>query len=148
MPIRSRTARYHAIPDQAYDPRVTDVDHPLNAPPGYGGGAAAGAAPLPAAIAGRTYYNRNVSNQLPVQLVANLSTRILPTNYRRVGLEIQNLDAATPLVYSFGTDRKFRGLVIAAGGAALYDFTTPPDTLYLIASANILVAILEISRQG
>ncbi len=133
---------YQHMPDAGYDPRVTDLSHPLNMGriagaglPGSGSGAAA-----------RRYYNKNVSTLTPVQLTANVSLRILPYNDRRSGLQIVNKDPAAPLNYSFGNDAGVNGLQLAAGGMALYDFTTPPDTLYLLAAADILVAILEISR--
>jgi len=144
----SRLGRYRALPDAAYDPRVTDLSGSFNGPPGAGPFAPGGAA---AAISGQTsgrrYYNRNITNQLTVQLVANQTLRLLPFNDRRSGLLIQNQDAAAGLNYSLGQDKGFRGVLIAAGGAQLFDFTTPPDTLYLIASANILVAVVEITRR-
>ena len=148
-----RSTRYRALPDAAYDPRVTDLSRPLNPAPGYGNGPfepATGPTPGTAALAPGAFggfVNRNTSNQLFFQLTANKSLRALVANPRRCGLEIQNRDATAALVYSFGTDRGFNGLLVAAGGSVLYDFTTPPDTIYLISSANILVAMLEISRR-
>ncbi|MHB8414588.1 MAG: hypothetical protein ACYDDA_03785 [Acidiferrobacteraceae bacterium] len=149
MPVTPRS-RYRALPDAAYDPRVTDVNRPLNVPPGTGGfgPVASGAAALVVPGSGGQFFNRNVTNLVPFQLVANVSVRALAYNPRRSGLIIQNQDAAAPMNYSLGADRKFRGLVIAAGGTVLFDFTTPPDTLYIISGANILAVIAEIARQG
>lgn len=145
MPDRPKMARlrggtdYQHMPDAAYDPRVTDLTRPLNM------GKIAGATLAPAANA-RRYFNKNISNLTPVQLTANVSLRILPYNDRRSGLQINNKDTTQGLVYSFGNDAGFNGIQLAAGGMALYDFTTPPDTLYVISGANILIAVLEIAR--
>ena len=153
MAQNPRFTRYRPLPDEAYDPRVTDLSKPLNPVPGYDNGAFApptgpvpGASVLaPGAMGG--YVNRNVSIQQFIQLTAGKSYRALPANIRRCGLQIQNKDATAELVYSIGTDRGYNGFDIAAGGSVLYDFTTPADALYLISTADILVAILEISRR-
>ncbi len=151
MPIL-KPARFRALPDAAYDPRVTDLSRPLNPAPGYGDGAFApptgpvpGAAALAPGVMGG-FINRNISAQTVFQLVGNVSTRALMSNVRRSGLIIQNKDATATLVYSLGNDRKFNGFDISPGGTVLFDFTTPPDTLYLISTADILVAVLEVSR--
>lgn len=152
MPILKPT-RFRALPDAAYDPRVTDLSKPLNPAPGYGDGAfapATGPVPGVAALAPGAmggYVNRNISAQSFFQLVAGVTTRALSANIRRSGLVIQNKDAAAVLVYSLGNDRGLNGFNVAAGGTVLFDFTTPPDTLYLISAANILVAVLEITRR-
>ena len=156
MPRFIPPTRYRPLPDDAYDPRVTQLDAPLNAPPGAGafnpntGNFTNGAVnPVTGVPLGQTrrYYNRNVSAMNVVQLVAGQSIRFLPYNDRRSGLQINNRDATAVLLYSFGNDAGLNGLAIAAGGMALYDFTTPPDSLYLLSTANILVVVLEISRR-
>ena len=153
MATNPRVTRYRPLPDEAYDPRVTDLSKPLNPVPGYDNGAfapATGPVPgtsvlAPGAMGG--FVNRNVSIQQFFQLKAGVSARALVANVRRCGLQIQNKDATAALVYSLGSDRGYNGFDISAGGSVLYDFTTPPDTLYLISSANILVAVLEVSRR-
>jgi hypothetical protein len=152
-----RPTRYRALPDAPYDPRVTRLDAPLNAPPGAGAfdpatgnispGAVNPVTGLPVSGPGRRFYNRNVASMNVVQLTANNSIRLLPYNDRRSGLQINNRDATNALVYSFGNDAGFNGIALAAGGMALYDFTTPPDSLYLISAANILIVVLEITRR-
>ncbi len=153
MPRILTPARFRNLPDAAYDSRVTDLSKPLNPAPGYGNGAfmpPTGATPGAAALAPGAqggYFNRNISAQSYFQLTANQSYRALSANVRRSGLVIQNKDASAVLVYSLGTDRGYNGFDVSAGGSVLYDFTTPPDTLYLISSADILVAVLEVSRR-
>lgn len=138
--------RYTPLPDQAYDPRVTDLSKPLNVPAATGPQAVDPATGQP--IAGN-WRNRNVTQTIPVQLVAGVSLRVLVNNQRRTGLVIQNLDAAASLNYSFGNDIAAFGKTIAPGGADLYDFTTPSDALYLFCvAANIRVLVMEISRAG
>ena len=146
---------YKPLPDQAYDPRVTDLSKPLNVPgttgpqanypfqdPGTG-------QIVTNAGAGSGWVNRNVTNSIPFSLIAAQSTRALPVNYKRTGLLIQNLDATATLNFSFANDLQGFGGAIGAGGSALFDFTTPPDTLYLFcASANIQAMVMEFSRAG
>jgi hypothetical protein len=152
MPMIPRPTRYRALPDSAYDSRVTDLSAPLNAPPGAGAFSPGTGNIAPGDAASvenrRSYFNRNVTNTLSVQLAANKSLRLLPFNDRRSGLIVQNKDATAGLNYSFSNDLGFAGLLIAAGGSILLDFTTPPDTLYLISTANILVVVVEITRRG
>ncbi len=121
------------MPDSASDPRVTDLSQPL-IPPRHD-------------MTADTWMNRNRSTTIPFQLVANESTRALPYNPRRSGLLIQNLDPAVDLRYSFANDLKGSGLIaLPNGGSALFDFTTPPDELYLFATAAISVMVMEITR--
>lgn len=149
--MRPRT-RYRALPDAAYDPRLTDLSRPLNAPLGAGVDSSGQFTPgdpgaVAAAIGSRRYFNKNVSQMIGVQLVAGVSLRVLPFNDRRSGLQINNLDATAALSYSFGNDLQTLGIQLAAGAMALYDFTTPADTLYLFSTANIFVVVLEVSRK-
>jgi hypothetical protein len=95
------------------------------------------------------WMNRNVTNQIPFQLVAGVTIRALPYNIKRTGLLIQNQDAAAPMNYSLAQDLQGNGLIIPAGGDVLLDFTTPPDTLYIFCgTANIRVIVAEFSRAG
>lgn len=121
--------------DQPYDSRVTDLSRPMV--PASGGGGPGGS----------DFKNRNISNTTPFTLVAGVSTRALPRNDRRVGLLIQNLDPAVALRYSLGNDMQGAGLQIGVNASVLFDFTTPPDELYLFcATANINVIVLDITR--
>jgi hypothetical protein len=130
-PMRNRFPL--TLPDSAADPRTTDLSRPLM-PPRH-------EADLD------QWQNRNRTTTIPYQLVANASTRALPYNPRRSGLMIQNLDPSANLRYSFGNDLQGSGLIATPnGGTALFDFTTPPDELYLFATANISVIVMEITR--
>lgn len=161
-----RLTKYRSIPDQSYDPRITDLSRPLNVPgatgpqsgipyvdPGTGlatnGGLAAVAAGVLAPPSSQGWQNKNVTNQIPFLLVAGISIRALAYNAKRCGLLIQNLDATNVINYSFSNDLQGLGFQIAAGGAVLLDFTTPPDTLYLFSgTANVQAMVAEISRSG
>jgi hypothetical protein len=167
-----RATKYTALPDQAYDPRVTDLSKPLNVPgvtgpqsaypyvdPGSGlattgADMAAGNGPGTRGYNrpgtnGAGWVNRNVTNTIPFTLTAGATTRALPVNYKRTGLIIQNADATATLNYSFANDLQGFGLQVPPGGSVLLDFTTPPDTLYLFcASANIQAIVAEFSRSG
>ena len=133
-----RITRYRGLPDQAYDPRVTDLTNPVRPP---------GRKPGEPMIAADQFRNRNVSNTTPFQLVAGaVAIRALPKNLRRTGLQIQNKDATGVLFYAFGNGADISGLQLAAGASALYDFTTPSDELYLFSANAIQVTILEMSR--
>lgn len=161
-----RLTKYRPLPDQAYDPRITNMQRPLNVPAATGpqagipyidpatgqvtngGNAAVASGQLPAA-GSNGWVNKNVTNQIPFLLVAGISVRALPYNPKRSGLLIQNLDATNVINYSFSNDLQLNGFQIAAGGAVLLDFTTPPDTLYLISgTANVNAIVAEISRAG
>jgi hypothetical protein len=122
------------LPDQSYDVGVTRVDRPLYPPQ------------MDARL--DSFRNRNRTSTLPFILVANApSVRALPRNLRRTGLRLQNVDATGTLYYSIGNDLAVNGLQIPPGGSDLYDFTTPADELYLFATANIRVIIVEMSRE-
>jgi hypothetical protein len=151
-----KKTHYKPLPDQAYDPRVTDLSKPLNVPgttgpqanypyqdPGTG-------QIVTNAGNGSGWVNRNVTNTIPFSLISGKSTRALPVNYKRTGVIIQNLDATQALNYSFANDLQGFGAQIGAGGAVLLDFTTPPDTLYLFTGglANIQALVMEFSRAG
>jgi hypothetical protein len=150
-----KPTRYTPLPDQAYDPRVTDLSRPLNMPGKTGPQAAypyAGQSPTdsgsPATAAPSGWSNRNVTNTIPFTLVAGQTTRALPVNYKRTGLLIQNLDATATLNFSFANDLQNFGAAVQPGGSVLLDFTTAPDTLYLFSLANIQVLVMEFSRAG
>ena len=133
-----RLTVYTPLPDQPYDPRVTDLDNPVRPPKSSGVNGIPGSVDL--------YRNRNKSNTTPIQLTANVSTRILPANPRRTGILLQNKDAAGTLNFSFGNDASALSPSLAPGAFLLLDFTTPFDELYVFAVANIQIAIVEISR--
>jgi hypothetical protein len=142
--------RYTPLPDQAYDPRITDLSKPFNVPAATGPQAIASIDPTTGlATTQGGWVNRNVTNTIPVQLVALATVRILPTNPKRTGVLIQNLDATATLNFSFSNDLQGNGAQVGAGGSVLLDFTTPPDTLYLFcATANIRALVMEFSRMG
>lgn len=129
-----RITSYRPLPDQAYDPRVTDLDNPLIPPAATGPGSL------------DNFRNRNVANTTPTQLVANVSTRILGANPRRTGLLIQNKDATASLFFAFGNAADITSVSVPPGGYALFDFTTPASELYLFSTANIQVSVLEMIR--
>jgi hypothetical protein len=139
-----RLTVYTALPDQAYDPRVTDLDNPVRPPKATDFKFDTAGNPIPGSQ--DTFRNRNRSNTTPIQLTLNQSTRVLPANPRRTGLFIQNKDPVTTLNFSFGNDASALSPGIAPGGSALFYFTTPGDELYLFATASIQAAIIEISR--
>jgi hypothetical protein len=151
-----RLTRYRALPDSGYDPRVTDLSRPLNVPGSTGPQAgipytdpSTGAPATVAGGPGQGWKNNNVSNTIPIQLVAGVSTRALPNNPKRTGLLIQNKDPTSTLNVSFGNDLQGLGLNIGPGGYILLDFTTTPDPVYLFcAGANIQTIVVEFSRSG
>lgn len=136
MAIRRPQGRYRSLPDQPYSVGVTDLSRPL-IPPNARGGGKSGL---------DTFTNRNISSTTPFQLVANTTVRALPRNPRRVGLQIQNIDTTNILRYSLGNDLQGSGLYVGALGTVLYDFTTPPDELYLFSTTNMQCIVLEITR--
>jgi hypothetical protein len=138
--------RYTPLPDSPSDPRVTDLSKPFNVPASTGPQAID-------AVTGKSKHgdwrNRNVTQTIPIGLIAGVSQRVLVNNPRRTGLIIENKDATQPLNYSFANDLQSFGLVIAAGGSVLLDFTCPSDALYLFCgAANIQACVAEISRAG
>jgi hypothetical protein len=151
--------RYRPLPDSGYDPRVTDLSRPLNIPGSTGpqssipystnngatstGGVQAGISSL------MGWANKNVTNMIPFGLVAGVSVRALAGNYKRSGLVIENKDPTNTLNYSLGNDLQALGASIGPGGSVLYDFTTPPDAVYLYSgTANLQAVVIEISRTG
>jgi hypothetical protein len=151
--------RYRALPDSAYDPRVTSLKRPFNAPGSTGpqsgipystanGSTTTGG--MQAGIPGSSvlgFMNKNVTNMLPFGLVVGVSVRALANNAKRSGLIIQNKDPTNTLNYSLGNDLQALGAAIGPGGAVLFDFTTPPDALYLYsATANLQAVVVELSR--
>jgi hypothetical protein len=121
------------LPDSPSDVRLTNLDRPLR-PPAF-----------TAELDG--FKNKNLTSTIPVQLIAGQSVRILPRNLRRSGLQIQNVDASAVIRYSLGNDLGSAGLQLNAnGGAVLYDFTCPPDEVYLFSLANANVIVLEMTR--
>ena len=130
----ARIPTFRKLPDQSFDHRVTDLSRPLK--------------PISPTTEGvlDTFQNRNMTTTTPYQLIANQSIRALPRNPRRVGLLIQNLDATAIGNYSLGNDLADLGLQIAAGGAVLFDFTCPPDEVYLFSTANIRMMVVDITR--
>jgi hypothetical protein len=150
--------RFRTQPDQAYDPRITELGvRPFNAPgsgtgPGSSGGIITGTDALGAPIIQRTgqWVNRNVSNTTPILLPALMtsSVRQLPANPLRTGLLIQNKDAANTITVSFGNDTQGLGLNIAPGVTMLLDFTTPGDSVYLFNgnATTVQAVVTEIVR--
>ena len=131
-----RFTRYAALPDSPSDPRITDLGHPLRPPQSTN-------------AAGQLldkFENRNIANTTPIQLVANVPTRVLPKNKRRTGLMLQNRDTATPLFVGFGNSADNTSISIPPGGFMLFDFTTPVGEVYLFATLSIQATIVDISR--
>jgi hypothetical protein len=112
------------------------MQRPLNAPQSAGGNASDG------------FVNRNVANTTPFQLVGGAAPiRALPRNPRRVGLLINNIDTTANLIYTFGNAIPGFGITLLPNGTALFDFSTPPDELYLFSAvANIYVIVMDITR--
>jgi hypothetical protein len=145
-----KLTRYRALPDQSYDPRVTDLAHPFNVPAATG--------PLtinPATgLLNGGWVNRNVTNTIPIRLqgivagVTNGSLRVLPNNPKRTGLIIQNLDAVNALNFSIANDLAGNGIQVGAGGSILLDFTCPPDAIYLFSAVPLSAMVVEFSRAG
>lgn len=130
----ARIPTFRKLPDQSFDYRVTDLTRPLK--------------PTAATTEGvlDTFQNRNMTTTTPFQLVANQSIRALPRNPRRVGLLVQNLDASAIGNFSLGNDLAGNGLQLAPGGSALFDFTCPPDEVYLFSTANIRMMVVDVTR--
>jgi len=156
-----RYTRARPLPDQSYDPRVTDLSRPFNVPGVTGpqssipystsnGVTTTGA--IQQGVTGASilgWVNKNVTNMLPFALVVGQSIRALPNNYKRSGLVIENKDPTNTLNYSLGNDLQALGAAIGPGGSVLFDFTTPPDALYLYSgTANLQAVVIEISRTG
>lgn len=138
--------RYTALPDQAYDPRVTNLDKPFNVPAATGPQAVD---PVTGESKHGTWRNRNVTQTIPIGLIAGASQRVLVNNPRRTGVIIQNKDTVQQLNYSWANDLQLFGLQIGPGGSVLLDFTCPSDALYLFCGgANIQACVAEISRAG
>lgn len=131
-----RKTYYRPMPDQSYDPRVTDLSNPLIPPAAAKVGQRKG------------YENRNAASTFPVQLVGNTPFRALPNNPRRTGLILQNRDAATPLFFSFAGTADANAASLSAGATLLLDFTTPATELWLFATANLLASVTEMFRTG
>lgn len=150
--------RFRAQPDSPYDPRVTDLGvRPFNAPgsssgPGSGPGIVTGidAAGMPIIQRTGQWINRNVSNTTPLLLAAGLSARVLPANPQRTGCIIANKDSTLTINFSWGNDAAGLGLVLGPGATALFDFTTPGDTLYVFNGngAAVQAVVTEIVRAG
>ncbi len=121
------------LPDNPSDVRLTDINRPLM--------------PTRQDFALDSFQNRNLTSTTPYVLVG-LATgiRALPRNPRRVGLQIQNKDASADLFYSLGNNLNGDGIVIPPRGSVLYDFTTPPDELYLYSGANVICLVVEMMR--
>src|SRR5271156_3977279 len=97
--------RYTPLPDQAYDPRITDLSKPFNVPAATGPQTIASVDPTTGlATTQGGWVNRNVTNTIPVRLQAGVSLRVLPTNPKRTGLLIQNIDTVNSLNFSFAND--------------------------------------------
>lgn len=149
-----KLTRYRALPDQSYDPRVTDLSKPFNVPASTGPQTVTIDPNTGAQVTQGGWINRNVTNTIPVRLVGIIagissgSVRILPNNPKRTGLLIQNLDAVNALNFSFANDLAGNGAQIGAGGSILLDFTTAPDALYLFSAVPLSALVLEFSRMA
>lgn len=130
-----RLTRYGSLPDQPYDPRVTDLTQVLRPP-------------KPKNLDGTldAYRNRTITNTTPIQLVAGVAVRVLPANPRRTGLLIQNKDTTSALFLGFGNSADANGLSVPAGGFVLFDFTTPAGEVYAFSNANIQAVFIDMSR--
>ncbi|HYM34703.1 MAG TPA: hypothetical protein VET48_04855 [Steroidobacteraceae bacterium] len=74
---------------------------------------------------------------------------VVNANPYRVGLQIQNLDTTNPAFYSFGVQpNNTTAFTLFAGGAALYDFTTPTDILWAFCTSvsSVQIIVAEFSR--
>lgn len=132
--MRRRLTAYTALPDQSYDPRVTDLSAPL----------VPKQSDTPTAL--DAFRNRNTRSTYPVQLTGGQALRVLPANLRRTGLIIQNRDTANPLFVGWGNSADANSFSIAAGGSILEDFTCPNTEVYLFATTNLLAVVIETTR--
>lgn len=130
-----RLTRYVALPDQAYDPRLTDLSNPVRPPSARSGTGALD-----------KFVNRTITNTAPIQLVANAGQRVLPNNRRRVGLLIQNKDTTNDLFIGFGNAADANSLSIPARGFILLDFACPASEVYAFATANIQAVFVDMTR--
>lgn len=130
-----RYTRYTALPDQAYDPRVTNMGRPVHPP-------------SPRTVSGALdkFVNRTITNTSPIQLVANVAQRVLPNNRRRVGLLIQNKDTTNDLFIGFGNGADANSLSVPARGFILLDFACPSGEVYAFATANIQAIFVDMTR--
>ncbi len=121
------------LPDDSSDARLTDLSRPL--------------LPTPQNFALDSFVNRNLTSTTPYVLVGLApAVRALPRNPRRVGLLIQNKDPGADLFYSLGNNLSGDGIIIPPRGSVLFDFTTPPDEVYLYSAANVYCLVVEIIR--
>jgi len=133
---------YAPLPDQAYDPRITDLTAPLRVP----GRKPSDVLPTTSS-APDNFRNRVVANTTPIQLVGNApAVRVLPSNARRVGLIVQNKDTTTALFVGFGNAADANSFSIAPGGSILLDFTCPNSEVYAFSTANIQAVFIDMSR--
>jgi hypothetical protein len=148
-----KLTRYRALPDQSYDPRVTDLSKPFNVPSSTGPMTTTIDPATGASVIAGGWINRNVTNTIPIRLAGATATnpgtvRVLPNNPRRTGLLIQNIDAVNAINFSFANDLQGNGPLIGAGGSILLDFTTTPDVLYLFSAVPISAIVVEFTRGG
>ena len=132
----ARFAPYRPLPDQPYDARLTDLNNPLRPPRG-----------APAKAQPDTFRNRTIANSTPITLVGNAaSIRVLPANFRRVGLLIQNRDTTSALFIGFGVVADANSFSVAAGQSILLDFTCPRSEIYAFATSNLLSVFVDMTR--
>ena len=133
MALRSPNIR---VPDQSYDPRVTDLSQPL-IPPGRDPNSGASL---------DNFRNRNIRNTSAIQLQTGIALRVLGANLRRTGLIVQNKDAAANAFIAYGNAANGTSFQLAPGGSILEDFTCPSGELWAFSAANIQIVVIETSR--
>lgn len=126
----SKLTRYRAY-DSPSDARITDLSNPL----------------IPRVRRSSILtFPRSRFNTTPIQLVANVDTKVLPMNPLRSVLIIQNKDAAAQLFVGLGNSLGINGIQIQPLGSMFLDYECPDSDIYLFALANIQATVAEASK--
>ncbi len=86
------------------------------------------------------------STPIPFRLVAGQPFNVSAANDDRIGLILQNRDAAATLYYSFGGQADLTTGALSVGQTLLLDFITPTDALWVYAAADCSGYFCEFAR--